>query len=193
MIDSSKIDLVKKLIEDKLTTRQIAEALQTSQNFVVRFLKRNGLTTKFSKRGGAKAKIRPNCITCGKTLQKVQAKYCSIDCQIKYQDSAFIQKWLAGGYPFTTTRRDNVRMKKAIRRYLMQESGGKCVKCGFSGINSYSGKTILEIHHIDGKYINNDRSNLELLCPNCHAMTPTHKSLNRGKLNRIKIALSSSG
>ncbi len=187
MIDSSKIDLVKNFISNGFTTREIAAELGMSQNFVMRFLKRNNLKTKSIRRGG-KLKTKPKslCVVCGKELEKAQAKYCSMNCQLIYKDSIFINDWLKNGYPFTITRRDHPRMQASIRRHLMKESGGKCIKCGFSGVNKYSGNSILEIHHIDGRFQNNDRGNLELLCPNCHAMTPTHRSLNRGK-NRLIV------
>ena len=56
----------------------------------------------------------------------------------------------------------------------------KCVLCGFSGSNPTTGRTILEIDHIDGRHTNNSFANLRLLCPNCHAMTSNFRSLNRG-------------
>jgi hypothetical protein len=39
----------------------------------------------------------------------------------------------------------------------------------------------LELDHIDGNHYNNNLNNLRLLCPNCHAMTPTHAGKNKGK------------
>ena len=39
----------------------------------------------------------------------------------------------------------------------------------------------LELDHIDGNKTNNTLANLRLLCPNCHALTPTYKSKNRKK------------
>ena len=36
-----------------------------------------------------------------------------------------------------------------------------------------------EIHHIDGNHYNNEESNLQLLCPNCHSLTPTFGALNK--------------
>ncbi len=43
----------------------------------------------------------------------------------------------------------------------------KCVECG---IDTWNDKLItLEIDHIDGQYWNNQRDNLQFLCPNCHS------------------------
>ena len=43
----------------------------------------------------------------------------------------------------------------------------------------------LEVHHIDGDSLNNEMSNLKLLCPNCHAFTDNYrgKNINRGIKN----------
>ena len=45
----------------------------------------------------------------------------------------------------------------------------KCEKCG----NTYwlDKKLPLELHHKDGDHYNNELSNLEILCPNCHAVS----------------------
>lgn len=37
----------------------------------------------------------------------------------------------------------------------------------------------LELDHIDGNPYNHKLENLRLLCPNCHAQTPTYRSKNR--------------
>jgi hypothetical protein len=39
----------------------------------------------------------------------------------------------------------------------------------------------LELDHVDGDRRNNDPSNLRLLCPNCHALTPTYRGRNIGR------------
>jgi 5-methylcytosine-specific restriction endonuclease McrA len=36
----------------------------------------------------------------------------------------------------------------------------------------------LELDHIDGDHLNNTLENLRLLCPNCHAQTPTYEGRN---------------
>lgn len=39
----------------------------------------------------------------------------------------------------------------------------------------------LELDHIDGNNKNNKRTNVRLLCPNCHAKTPTYRGKNKKK------------
>ena len=51
--------------------------------------------------------------------------------------------------------------------------------------NPITGKVPLTINHIDGNPRNNNPDNLEVLCPNCHALTPNYGALNKGNSNRI--------
>ena len=61
-----------------------------------------------------------------------------------------------------------------LRKKLIQD-GMKNHKCEMCGIENWLGKDItLELHHIDGNSFNNDLSNLQILCPNCHSLTPNH-------------------
>ena len=58
-----------------------------------------------------------------------------------------------------------------IKQTLFKEQEGKCLSCQN---DMWLGEPIpLELDHIDGTNTNNVRSNLRLLCPNCHAKTPT--------------------
>lgn len=68
-----------------------------------------------------------------------------------------------------------------VRRYLMNKYHSSCASCGWCTVNTYTGKTPLHIHHIDGDYRNNCEDNLTLLCPNCHSLTESYGSRNRGK------------
>lgn len=56
------------------------------------------------------------------------------------------------------------------RQLLLKEANYTCTKCGFNKRRSCGG-VILEIDHIDGNCKNNSRENLQVLCPNCHALT----------------------
>lgn len=61
-----------------------------------------------------------------------------------------------------------------LRRKLI-EDGIKEEKCEMCGLGEWMGnKIVLELHHIDGNRFNNDLSNLQILCPNCHSLTPNH-------------------
>ena len=64
------------------------------------------------------------------------------------------------------------------RERLLAESEFKCSQCGFCKTRSCGG-SILEIDHIDGDHTNNQRQNLRVLCPNCHALTPNFRNWGR--------------
>lgn len=62
-----------------------------------------------------------------------------------------------------------------FRDYLVK-FGYKEYRCERCGLTEWYGQYIsLELHHIDGNTHNNVLTNLELLCPNCHSLTPNYK------------------
>lgn len=59
------------------------------------------------------------------------------------------------------------------------DDGIKEAKCESCGLSKWMSKSIpLELDHIDGNHFNNDFNNLRILCPNCHAQTPTYSGKN---------------
>lgn len=66
-----------------------------------------------------------------------------------------------------------------IKEHLLAAGvADECVLCGCSG--EWNGRPIsTQVDHIDGDHFNNLRSNLRLLCPNCHSQTETYKGGNK--------------
>ena len=70
----------------------------------------------------------------------------------------------------------------ALRVRLIKE--GVCAaRCSRCRLTSWMDQPIpLELHHVDGDPKNNVKGNLEILCPNCHALTSNHAGKgNRGR------------
>lgn len=59
----------------------------------------------------------------------------------------------------------------------------RCYSCGLT--NWLDQLIPLELEHIDGDRSNNLLENLTLLCPNCHALTPTYRGKNMQKASRV--------
>ncbi len=70
-----------------------------------------------------------------------------------------------------------------LRKRLISE-GIKEHKCECCGLKEWLGDVIpLELDHIDGNHHNNTLKNLKILCPNCHAKTPTYRGKNKKNKN----------
>ena len=61
------------------------------------------------------------------------------------------------------------------RERLLKESNYACTECGYNKRRP-DGGVILEIDHIDGDPGNDAKENHRVLCPNCHALTPTFRN-----------------
>ena len=67
---------------------------------------------------------------------------------------------------------------------LVQLRGHRCENCG---TETWLDNPIpLEIHHLDGDRLNNNLENLQLLCPNCHALTDNFKGKNIDKGKKVE-------
>ena len=122
------------------------------------------------------------CLQCGKELKNNQKKFCSNKCSSDFKKEENINNWLKTG---NCGKKCDGTIPQSIKNYLYKINEYKCSICGFEGYNKVTGKTILQIHHIDGDAYNNNINNLQVLCPNHHAMTENFMNLNKGKSTRV--------
>lgn len=116
-----------------------------------------------------KIKLYSLCLNCGIKIYGKKRKYCSIECKRK-------------SLPFN---RKSFKEKKLI---IWEEQGRKCNECNFNLYDIEIGP--YELHHIDGDRQNNLRDNLEVLCCNCHSMTPTDRFKGRKHTKETKQLIS---
>lgn len=91
--------------------------------------------------------------------------------------------------PLKKSAKDFLHKNSSITSFKLKmrlfEEGLKEKKCEICGITEWMGKPApLELDHIDGEHYNNEFENLRILCPNCHALTPTNSGKNRNKNTR---------
>lgn len=126
------------------------------------------------------------CAYCGKELISEQRHntYCSQECANAAKKQKKINAWLSGE---NNGNRQNGQLSETIRNYLLEKANYQCELCGWDKVNLTTNKVPLEIHHIDGDYENNRPENLQVLCPNCHSLTPNFKALNKSERQRTQV------
>ena len=78
-----------------------------------------------------------------------------------------IEKYFNNEIPITSYKLKNRILKEKIKKH-------KCEICGLQKWNNQ--KIPLELHHINGNNKDNSLNNLQLLCPNCHALTDNYRN-----------------
>ena len=109
--------------------------------------------------------IECTCDHCGETFPKAKSKvaasrsgkvFCSRDCKDKAQ--SYMIEIQPDHYGTGTG-------ESSYRHTAIKTHGYKCQRCGYD-----SNPAAIDVHHKDHNRDNNDLSNLEVLCANCHAI-----------------------
>lgn len=118
------------------------------------------------------------CLWCDKKIRNAVNNYCNRECR---KSDTYMNKFLNWYYNDGSCKFNN----KDIKDFISIIEGYKCKECGcFEHDNEY---LTLHLEHIDGNSENNEKSNLCLLCPNCHSQTLTYKGKNRGKGRKKRL------
>jgi len=117
-----------------------------------------------------------NCLNCGKEISNKNI-YCDNKCQGE-EKTKVIYKKIENG--------DTTLTERNYRSYLINKFGNQCMECGWNEINPTTKKVPIQLEHIDGNSDNHNLTNLKLLCPNCHSLTPTFGALNKGNGRSIR-------
>jgi hypothetical protein len=67
-------------------------------------------------------------------------------------------------------------LKQRLFRHRLKSE--RCERCDWAE-RAPDGRLPLELDHINGDRTDNRIENLRVLCPNCHALQPTHRGLNK--------------
>ena len=118
-------------------------------------------------------KTYDDCLFCSAPLNNKVKIFCDNTCQQRYKQKIYIEEWYIGIRDGCMSRKDK-RLSNRVRNHLLEINHYRCSECGWNKMARWQKRPALEIHHIDGNNKNHRPDNLQVLCPNCHALTPNY-------------------
>lgn len=77
-------------------------------------------------------------------------------------------------------------LSSSYLRYNLEHTFHHELRCAVCGLTEWQDKPIpLEVHHKDGDSTNNEISNLEFICLNCHAQTENYRGRNIRNVQKV--------
>lgn len=144
----------------KYTDEQLEDAVKSSRS-IRAVLKRIGLTPSGGNYEAIEKRIRVLNLDTSHFLGQAILRGKTHTYGIRPLEEVLVHKKLENTW----------RLKNRLLR-----SGLKKYQCECCGNTEWLGQPIsLELHHKDGDRTNNTLPNIELLCPNCHALTDNYR------------------
>jgi hypothetical protein len=106
-------------------------------------------------------KIEVNCAWCGNTIEKQSSKlgnsksglyFCNRECKDNAQRIGGIREIMPSHYGTS----------RSYKNLIKETESPKCISC------PENKRYLLCVHHIDGNHENDEISNIEIVCWNCH-------------------------
>lgn len=175
------------VFDENMSYEKIGRIYKCSGNNIKKVMQRRDIKLPIRSKNAGKEPINKGtrkkyyCLNCGKDIssaKNTEHKYCSNKCQHEYKYKKWIEQYKNDNSKAKSTKWGQI--SNPLRRYIFEKYNSKCCKCGWTEVNPYTQTIPLEVDHINGNYKNNSESNLQLLCPNCHSLTPTYRGANRG-------------
>lgn len=175
------IEILKSEDINKISYADLSRKFGISLNLLKKIADEQGVARRKISNIKTKSKTGTNwyCLNCGKYIGKTKKLYCSRECQTTAERNKKIDLWKK-----EPSRYYVEKVPEFIRDYIYGKYEYCCSSCGNNDVNPFSGRTIMQLHHIDGNCKNNSEDNLTILCPNCHAMTNNFGALNIGNGTR---------
>lgn len=130
-------------------------------------------SAKFNNKKRNKNNYNKKCLNCGKNIKY---NFCNSSCYAEYNKKILFEKIENNDISHLTEE----TARRNIKAYLIEKHGEKCMKCGWNERHPFTDKVPIQLNHIDGNSSNNKLTNVEIICPNCHSLTPTYGALNKG-------------
>lgn len=133
--------------------------------------------------GNSKPWIEDSLCEICETVIDPRRRFCSRDCNLRYRknlDLEYIERWKLGEETGST---DLSFTASVVVRWIWDKEGPHCWQYGWDTPHESDGLPPLQIDHINGDRSDDSFGNLRLLCPNCHALTPTWGARDRTRLH----------
>lgn len=153
--------------KSKVTDEQLVEAVKSHYSYMAAFQSLGALG------GGQYRNYRNRVLRLGVDVSHFKSgSRQRADKGWRPPNTQKVDYWLRKG-----TRYHTEWKRRVIKAGL---KANKCDGCGNEG--EWNGKPlVLQVHHVDGDNTNNELTNWQFLCPNCHSQTETFTSKNKRK------------
>jgi hypothetical protein len=132
----------------------------------------------FNNRKHPKVPRTKKCRAC--TMEIISARSYCLECYSNLSNVRrilYIEKWIRG----EVSGGNGFYLSHYVKTYLKDQCNNTCPKCGWSEKNIHTGIVPLEINHINNNPFDHSFKNLEVLCPNCHALVTLPAQSTKGK------------